>query len=374
MAQKKVLFVATTLSHIVRFHTPYLQYFKDKGYVVHVAASVPDEDRGVAVVGCDKLWEVPFSRSFGIENVAAFRALKTIIQREAYAMIHCHTPIGAALTRLAAISARKKGTAVLYTCHGFYFHKDGSVGGWLLFYPIERMLSAVTDCLLTMNREDYVISQRFHAKRIEKINGIGVDIEKFERPAEDKQKNRQTLGLSADDFVLCYVADLKTVKRQEFLIHAVYQLKRTIPNVKLLLVGRDLANGTHQKLVETYLMNDYVLFTGERHDIPEILNATDVYVTVSTREGLATNVIEAFSAGKPVVATDTRGHYDLITHGVNGFLFDRSDEDAFLQCVQNLYEDNELRETIGEHAKACATAYSIGAVKAQMVAIYDSLL
>ena len=101
---KKVLFTATVDSHIQLFHIPYLKYFKEKGYEVHVATN-GDE----TIEYCDKKIKISFERSpFKVNNLKAIKQLKKVINEEKYDIIHTHTPMGSVVTRLAAKQARKK--------------------------------------------------------------------------------------------------------------------------------------------------------------------------------------------------------------------------------------------------------------------------
>ena len=128
--KKKILFTASIAKHLFRFHLPYLQWFKEQGYETHVAC---DGDESIPYV--DKQWKVPFiRRPFSAGHIKAYKELKAIIDKEQYTMLHCHTPMASIVTRLAAIDARKKGTKVLYTAHGFHFYNGASLINWLTYY------------------------------------------------------------------------------------------------------------------------------------------------------------------------------------------------------------------------------------------------
>ena len=113
---KRVLFVATVTRHINAFHIPYLKWFKEQGYEVHVASNGNEK-----IEYCDKHFNLPFARfPLKVENIKTYKELKKIINDNNYEIIHCHTPVGGVLTRLAAKKARQNGTKVIYTAHGFY--------------------------------------------------------------------------------------------------------------------------------------------------------------------------------------------------------------------------------------------------------------
>ena len=179
MNKKKVLFSATVDSHILHFHLPYLKLFKEHGYEVHVATNGTEK-----IPYCDVKHVVSFERSpYKVNNLKAIKQLRKIINNEKFDIIHCHTPMGSVVTRLAAKKARKKyGTRVIYTAHGFHFYKGAPKLNWMLFYPVEKYLAKYTDTLITINSEDYELAKKRFSKRcknIEYVPGVGVDKSKF---------------------------------------------------------------------------------------------------------------------------------------------------------------------------------------------------
>ena len=124
---KKVLFVARVVRmHINMFHQPFLRYFHEHGWQVDVAANndypCPDE---CVIPYCDHFHCIPFERNpFRKQNRHAFRQLKQLLDEEHYDLIHCHTPMGSVIARLAADDTRKRGTKLIYTAHGFHFYQN----------------------------------------------------------------------------------------------------------------------------------------------------------------------------------------------------------------------------------------------------------
>jgi glycosyltransferase EpsD len=119
----KVLFCATVDTHFRSFHLPVMEWFKKQGWEVHVAAQGELELPYV-----DSKFNVPIERSpMKANNAKAYRMLKAIIDKEKYSIVHCHTPMGGALARLAARGARRRGTKVIYTAHGFHFYHGCSI-------------------------------------------------------------------------------------------------------------------------------------------------------------------------------------------------------------------------------------------------------
>ena len=177
----KVLLTATVQSHICQFHKPLVEVLHEHGCEVHVAARDNlAEKNGLKLDFVEKVFNVSFARSpKSKDNLHAFKELKRIINEEDYDVIHCNTPMGGIVTRLAAKKARKNGTKIYYTAHGFHFYKGAPKKNWVIYYPIEKFFSRMTDKLITITKEDYELAKRkFHCE-VEYIHGVGVDTKKL---------------------------------------------------------------------------------------------------------------------------------------------------------------------------------------------------
>lgn len=328
---KKVLFTATVDSHILHFHIPYLKMFKDEGYEVHVATN-----GDAKIPYCDVKHVVSFERSpFGVNNLKAIKQLKKIIEKEKFDVIHCHTPMGSVVTRIAASHARKAyKTRVIYTAHGFHFYKGAPLLNWMLFYPVEKILSYKTDDLITINKEDYEFAKKkMRAKRIHYIPGVGVDPEKFslKMSEDEKDKLRQEVGISKDDFVLICVGELNDNKNQIMQIEAMRELVKENNNIKLLLAGDGYKKEFLQEKIREYNLEENVKLLGYRTDIPRLFQISNAAVSTSKREGLPVNIIEAQICGLPCIVTDCRGNRDLVQDGINGFVININDVSSLRQ-------------------------------------------
>src|SRR5690625_3011116 len=232
----KVLYCATVDYHFKAFHLPYMKWFKEQGWEVEVAAA------GKMDLPYTRLrYNIAIERSpFHWSNYKAYRQLKKIIEQNNYDIIHCHTPLGDVLARLAARKKRTEGTKVIYTAHGFHFFSGAPYLNWLIYYPIEKYLSKHTDCLITINGEDFnlALNHRFKADHIKRIHGVGIDTKKF-KPLGKNEKIRlkKSFGYKRNDFLLFYAAEFNKNKNQQFLIQTLTFMKDKIQNVKLLLAG-----------------------------------------------------------------------------------------------------------------------------------------
>lgn len=356
--RKKVLFVATVDSHIELFHLPFLEMFKKRGYEVHVAT-----ESYKPIKFCDKKIKLSIKRSpFKlISNYKATRQLKKIVDQEKYEIIHCHTPVGSVVARLAARKARRAGTRVIYTAHGFHFYKGAPLHFWLMFYPVEWFLAKYTDTLITINNEDFERAKLRFSKRcrdIQYVPGVGVDPKKFEKKMSDKEKNalRESLGLTKDDKVLICVGRLDKNKNQGFLIKAMSELVRKGSSYHLLLVGPDEINGKYQKLSAKLNLTKNVHFLGFRNDIPELMQISNMAVSASKREGLPVNLIEALYSKIPIVTTDCRGAGE-ICYLANGMISNQKNMQSFVNGVVSIFNNNKFIFSPGYVNRAMSKIY-----------------
>lgn len=317
---KKVLFVATITRTINAFLIPCLKMFKEQGYEVHVASNGEEE-----IEYCDKHYNILFARNpLKLGNIKAYKELKKIVNTNDYEIIHCHTPVAGVLTRLASRKARKNGSKVFYTAHGFHFYKGAPKLNWIIYYPIEKICARWTDCLITINSEDFERAKRKFkkCKRIEFVHGVGMNAARFDKEltAEEKTEFRKSLGIKEDDIVFSYVAELNKNKNQILLINTMKELKKDKENIKLLLVGDGPLYNYYEEIIKKENLQNNVVLLGKRKDVNEILSITDIYLASSLREGLPVNIMEAMYKGLPIIATDNRGHRDLIKNNENGII------------------------------------------------------
>ncbi|MBP3378557.1 MAG: glycosyltransferase family 4 protein, partial [Clostridia bacterium] len=318
----KALFVATVVKkHINVFHLPFLKMFKTAGYEVHVAAGNdfynPNE---CSSPWCDRYYNLSFERSpLKFSNINAYKSIKKLIDAENYDIIHCHTPVGGVVARIAARNARKNGTKVFYTAHGFHFYKGAPLKNWLLYYPIEKLCSKFTDVLITINKEDFALAQRkMKAAEVLYVPGVGIDTEKYENATVDKDAFRKELGIPSDAILLTSVGELNKNKNHEVVLRALSTLDDS--NIHYAIAGNGPLHDYLIQLAQELKISNRFHLLGYRRDIAQIYKASDICVFPSIREGLGLAAIEGMAAGLPLIASDNRGTRDYCDNSVNGFL------------------------------------------------------
>ena len=378
MQKKKVLFVATVVkTHMMQFHIPYLKMFQEMGWETAVASKNDYENPDDCQIPyCDTYYDIPFARlPWKLSNIQSYKMLKKIIDEGNYDIIHCHTPVGAMIARLAALAARKRGTKVIYTAHGFHFFKGAPLLNWLLFYPAEWLLAPVTDVLITINKEDHARAlKQLHAKRIEYVPGVGIKTEKFRDLVIDREAKRESLGYGEKDFLLLTVAEMTANKNHITILKALALLKdkEEFQNMHYLICGRGEMWASLEESARELGISDHVNFLGYRTDAPELCKAGDLFLFVTLREGLSVALMEAMSSGMPIICAKIRGNTDLIDDGISG-VFSDNDPQVIADHILTLYRDPEYRVRLGRAASEKALLFDEKNVLQQVKDIYLSL-
>lgn len=364
--RNKILFTSH-VANFQKFNRPFMRMLRKDGWEVHYASMGEEE-----ILDADKSFIVSFTRNpFTISNIRAYKQLKQIIDRENYDIIHTHTPVGSVVTRLAARHARKRGTRVIYTAHGFHFFTGAPLLNWLIYYPTERLMARYTDTLITINDEDYKRAKRAFKTDVRYVPGVGVDPDRFKPRLTKKQRNdlRRSLGLKPDDFVMIYPAELSKRKNQTMLIDVMELVVKHNPGVHLLLPGSDSLGGLHKRLVNEKDIARNVHFLGYRSDIAQLLQISDLSVSTSKQEGLPVHIMEAMTAGLPIISTKCRGASELVEDGKNGYLVDFDDIDLMVELILQL--SRNYRREFSKFSKKASEKYQIRYSTKEMGEIYN---
>ncbi|MBD8589477.1 glycosyltransferase family 4 protein [Peribacillus simplex] len=365
---KKILIVSTVSRQFYLFEQSNIEVLNSLGYEIHAAANFSDANERL-----DKLNIIrhPFDiqRSpFSLKNIKAYKQLKKLMKSESFDVVHCHSPMGGVLARLVSKSLGI--SSVIYTAHGFHFYKGASLINWLVYYPVERFLSKFTDVLITINKEDYDRGKTFKARKVIYVPGIGVDTKKFSNASIDKDKKRQELGISNETVVLLSIGEMIKRKNHELVLKALVNVKSQ--NFLYLICGRGELEDYLRNLAKTLGIEDKVRFLGYRNDIPEICKASDLFVFPSYQEGLPVSVMEAMSAGLPIVCSAIRGNTDLIENGSGGYLIKPDDVTGFTMSIEKLLIENELRNLMGKRNIKEVKKYDKEMIKENMEEVYKN--
>ncbi|MGL5793758.1 MAG: glycosyltransferase, partial [Waterburya sp.] len=288
---RKILIATTIPETIGDFLLPFIRYFRSLGWQVDGMA-LKITQNSVCVAEFDDVWDVQWSRNpLDLSNlIVAVPRIQEIIVQGNYDLVHVHTPVAAFVTRYAISKLKiKRKPQVIYTVHGFHFHKQGNLVNNLIFLTLEKLAGSWTDYLITINREDETAAKKYRllpADRIFYTPGIGLDLKEydFNQVSESEIKAlRQELGLNPKDVLLLSIAEFTPNKRHRDQLLALKKLNRT--EVHLALAGNGQIRSEIEKLTAKLGLQQQVHFLGFRHDIPTLICASVAILLTSQREG-----------------------------------------------------------------------------------------
>lgn len=374
---KKILLTCTDLMAI-QFFTEHIKFWHEKGYYVDLVCSpvggrVNELVEFFGGIENSSIRTVALNRSpFKISNLKGYLQLRKIAKKDHYDIVVTNEPVMGLLTRLAF--ANKKGTKVTYIAHGFHFYKGGSKLNNLIYKAIEGFAAHFTDALVTINKEDFEAAKEFKLKKngtVQYIPGIGVNTSKFYKSSkEDCIEIRKELGLSDDDFVVAVIGELNDNKNQDAIIRAIASLKNECPNLKALFMGKGEKLEYLKNLCSKLNINDRIYFLGYRHDVNRILSVCNLGASASFREGLPLNLIEEMASGLPIVASENRGHRDIVTED-SGVLLQENTVEEFAKAFWNLYKSPEKCGAISKNNLELCKRFDIDAIKTLLLSIIE---
>ena len=378
---KRMLMLASVASMIDQFNMPNIELLQEMGYEVHVACNFEKgstcTDEKVLELKKKlkqlhvRFFQIDFERNVMKLNqdLKAYKQVLKLVRKYHYTFIHCHSPIGGVVGRLVG---HKTNTKVIYTAHGFHFYEGAPLLNWLIYYPIEKLLSRFTDVLITINQEDYHRAKsKFHAKRVEYVPGVGIDIKRFQNVKVDILQKRKELGIRSKDIVLLSVGELNKNKNHEIVIKALSGLDR--PDVKYLLVGQGELKNYLKNLARKLEVEDQVKFLGFRSDVAEIYKIADAFIFPSKREGLGLAAIEAMASGLPLITSNIHGIKDYSKENITGFLCDANDWKTWKVKIEKILKEEKARKEFGKNNIEIASQYDVKKISSIMHKIYFSV-
>lgn len=321
-----------------------------------------------------KLLHIDLARSpFSKQNIKAYKQLCNIIRENNIECIHCNTPVGGMLGRLAGKKCGVK--KVIYQVHGFHFYKGAPKLNWMLYYPIERWLARYTDSLITINKEDYAFAKKkFRLRNRGKVHyvpGVGIDTKQYIPDENMRIQKRKELGIKDEEFVLVAVGRLEPNKNNETLIRAVAKCRNS--NIKLILCGDGEQRKALKDLGSELNIDNQVFFLGNRSDMREIYCAADCLVMASFREGLSRTIMEAMASGLPCIVSRIRGNVDLIEDGKGGYLCEPSNIQAFSSSIRKVCADKAMCTEMGDFNRMKIKEFDISIVEKKLISIYTEV-
>jgi len=267
------------------------------------------------------------------------------LRRERFDLIHSHL-FGANLA--ARLAGHAAGVPVILNSH---HGTDAWIGAWPRL--LERTTSSLVDRIITCSEavRRYALEELgLPAERLVVVPN-GIRFQRFVLPGR-RDSVRAALGLAPDQLVVGTVGRLDEPKKgMAILVDALERVAARIPNVVCLVVG----DGTGRRLLEEKVrrknLEPHVRFLGERRDIPELLQALDLYVQPSLWEGFGLSALEAMASGLPVIASRVGGLPEVVEEGKTGDLVPPGDAQLLADRMTALLCAGERRDRYGREGR-----------------------
>lgn len=375
----KLLIVTTIAGAIEDFILPFVHHYRGLGWQVDGVA-VDITSNSACVAALNSVWDVPWSRNpLDPRNlIDAVPRIQEIVLHGNYDLVHVHTPVAALVTRYALSRLIfKRKPQVIYTVHGFHFHRQGNFITNQIFLNLERLGGRWTDYLITINREDEAAAKKHRLLPDERIfytPGIGLELDKYDRDRvsiEEQAAIRVEIGLKEEDVLLLTVAEFTPNKRHRDQLMALKQLDR--PEIHLALAGDGDTRSEIEQLAQELNLTQQVHFLGFRYDIPALICASRSLLLTSQREGLPRSIMEAFCAATPVIGTNIRGIQDLLADDC-GLLVDVGDINALAKAIAQIVDRPQQAIELGKNGRRKIATYDVKNIIEQYNEIYDLAL
>jgi len=304
-------------------------------------------------------------------NRTAYKQLLKIIDEEKIEAVHCSTPIGGMLGRLAA--KKKKVNTVVYAAHGFLFFHGAPLLNRTVYKLQEQLMARWTDVLITITDEDYRAAQKFHLrgqKKLFLVHGAGVETGKTVNI--NREEKRKELGVPADAFVMVSAGFLNPNKNNRVLIEAMNLLQSK--DVYYLICGEGELKDSLETKVREYGLEENVKFLGYRTDMAEIMACADLFAMPSFREGVPRALLEAMDLGVACIGSRTRGITELLSNGEGGILCDPRSAREYAEGIEKMHTSPEMRRNMIALSRETAKAYSKERVREELLEIYSQVL
>lgn len=311
---------------------------------------------------------------YPLKDLLALLRLWRFIKRGRYVIIHTHSSKAGILGRWAAKLAGAP--IIVHTVHG-WGHTDRQHPLVRHFYiGLEKLTLPITDCLITVSPRDIEKGLRDGIGRPEDYVVIrsGIELDRFGCPQRSAESVRAELGVPSGAPVVGTVTRLSPQKAPLDFVQAMGLAAQHRPDAYFVMVGDGPLRRQVEALASQLGLCGRLILTGLRRDVPELMNAFDIFVLSSLWEGLPRVLPQAMAFGLPIVATAIDGNAEAVQDGVNGLLAPPGKPAALGQSVLNLLENPQLARQMGEAGRKWVEEFGAKRMVDQIADLYEQLL
>lgn len=280
-------------------------------------------------------------------DIRVWGKVKQLMIDQQIDLVHAH---GTRANSNVFWAAKQLKLPLIYTVHGWSFHQDQKPLLKMLRIRSEQFLTgkaAVTISVSYSNQKDGV--ELFNMSNSQVVN-YGIDTVKYD-PAKELTNLREELGLPDNKTIVGFLVRMTIQKDPFTLIRAIRKVKDVTNDIVFLLMGNGDLLQEAKALVKELEVEDMVVWSGFRQDIPNVLKTIDIYALPSLWEGLPIGLLEAMTMAKPIVATGVDGTKEAIKNGENGILVPCKDHNSLARAILELHQNKSKMEAFGKKSR-----------------------
>jgi glycosyltransferase involved in cell wall biosynthesis len=285
-------------------------------------------------------------------RLGTVRALAKWIKTENLEVVHTHNEVPMIYAAVAA--GKKQPTVIINTRHDMGVHQSRKVTDFAYRMLSNKVRANVAVCEAA--KRQFQVRKLFPTSRAYVVpNGIDVSaLQDVNVPQKDLLK--VLLGIASDSILIGSIGRLTSVKAVERQIHAFNAIAAEFQDVHLIIVG----DGPERSALEN-MQSDFtkrIHFLGKRGDVPQILTQLEIFMQTSITEGHSIALLEAASAGVPVVATNVGGNSEIVQNGVTGLLVNDFNQTEYNTALKVLLTNPSLRKQMSNAAQTWALEHA----------------
>jgi glycosyltransferase involved in cell wall biosynthesis len=279
-------------------------------------------------------------------DIRVWDVVKELLIEEKIDLVHAH---GSRAMSNVFRGAELLNLPLLYTVHGWSFHDNQFSAIRMLRQKIEKFLTLKATTVICVSKSNEEEGHRLFGMNNSKVINNAVDVKRF-NPDRSYPDIRKSLDIPEDHFLIGYIVRVTKQKNPIGLLCAFKKVLKRHPKSTLLIVGDGDLKKEAIRMADSLNVKSNVHFEPFRPDIPDILNAIDVYCLPSFWEGFPIGILEAMAMKKPVVVSAIPPHEEMIKGGVTGLIADHQSPDLFATSILKLAKDKKLCTELGENA------------------------
>lgn len=347
---KKVLQITTIDMTTYCFHLPFLEFLRKQGFQVYAAFTEGKftpliQEKGV------KTFNIPIERGINpIKDFISFLKLYNLIKKEKFDIVHTATSKAGFIGRCAAHFAGTQ--VVIHTSHELPQNATRNPVLKFFYRCLEKIASRWTDKLITVSKPnvEQILKEKIASREKIYLVPNGIETERFDIKV-DKAKKKESLGIDKDSILIGAVGRLEKVKGHKYLLEAASLVVKDFPKAVFYIIGEGHLKDCLIKEINRRGLQKNVILGGFCKNLPETLNALDIFVSASLYEGFGVAIAEAFACSLPVVTTGVGGVTDFAIDFETALIVPERDSDALYEAIVFMLKNPDKASFYAENAK-----------------------